>query len=52
MSLALLVGLLAEYLLLLWWAGYLSTAVILAFIAREGIESYRELEAEGRTRIG
>jgi divalent metal cation (Fe/Co/Zn/Cd) transporter len=46
MSLALLGGLLAEYFLGLWWADYLATAVILAFVAREGIESYREMNVE------
>jgi len=43
MSLALLLGLLAEYLFGLWWADYLATAVILLFVAREGTESYREI---------
>ena len=43
MSLALISGLLAEYLFGLWWADYLATAVILTFIAREGFESYREI---------
>ncbi|MGA2199678.1 MAG: cation transporter [Nitrososphaerales archaeon] len=43
MSVALLGGLLAEYLFGLWWADYLATAVILAFVAREAVESYREL---------
>jgi divalent metal cation (Fe/Co/Zn/Cd) transporter len=43
MSVALLSGLLAEYFLGLWWADYLATAVILAFVAREGIASYREI---------
>jgi divalent metal cation (Fe/Co/Zn/Cd) transporter len=42
MSLALLSGLLAEYLFGLWWASYLATAVILTFVAREGVESYRK----------
>ena len=46
MALALLGGLLAEYLLRLWWADYLATAVILAFVAREAIESYHELHEE------
>lgn len=46
MSLALLAGLLSEYLLGLWWADYVATAVILAFIAREGLESLRELGEE------
>ena len=49
MSTALLVGLLAEYFLGLWWADYLATGVILVFIAREGAESYRELQVEGPT---
>lgn len=43
MSIALLGGLLAEYLLGLWWVDYLATAVILAFVAREAVESYHEL---------
>jgi len=47
MSVALLSGLLAEYFLGLWWADYLATAVILAFVGREGLESYREV-GEGR----
>lgn len=46
MSLALLAGLLAEYFLGLWWADYLATAVILGFVAKEGLESYRELQHE------
>lgn len=46
MALALLGGLLAEYFLGLWWADYLATAVILAFVAREAIESYHELREE------
>ena len=45
MSLALLTGLLAEYLVGLWWADYLATAAILAFVLREGAESYREIES-------
>jgi divalent metal cation (Fe/Co/Zn/Cd) transporter len=47
MSLALLSGLLAEYFFGLWWADYLATAVILAFVAREGVESYREIGKDG-----
>ena len=43
MAIALLGGLLAEYFLGLWWADYLATAVILAFVAREAVESYHEL---------
>lgn len=46
MSIALLGGLLVEYFLGLWWADYLATAVILVFIAREALESYRELHEE------
>lgn len=46
MSVALLVGLLAEYLFGLWWADYLATGVILAFVAREGIESYHAMNQE------
>ena len=43
MAAVLLGGLLAEYFLGLWWVDYLATGVILAFVAREAIESYREL---------
>jgi divalent metal cation (Fe/Co/Zn/Cd) transporter len=43
MSVALLGGLLAEYLFGFWWADYLASAIILVFVAREAIESYREL---------
>jgi divalent metal cation (Fe/Co/Zn/Cd) transporter len=46
MALALLGGLLAEYFLRLWWADYLATTVILAFVAREALESYHELHEE------
>jgi len=46
MALALLGGLLAEYFIGLWWADYLATTVILAFVAREAIESYHELHEE------
>ena len=46
MAVALLGGLLAEYFLGLWWADYLSTGVILAFVAREAVESYHELREE------
>jgi divalent metal cation (Fe/Co/Zn/Cd) transporter len=47
MSIALLSGLLAEYFFGLWWADYLATAVILAFVAKEGVESYREIHEHG-----
>jgi divalent metal cation (Fe/Co/Zn/Cd) transporter len=43
MSIALLSGLLSEYFFGFWWADYLATAVILAFVAKEGAESYREI---------
>jgi len=43
MSVALLGGLLAEYLAGLWWVDYLATGVILGFVAKEAIESYHEL---------
>ena len=46
MAIALLGGLLAEYFLGLWWADYLATGVILAFVAREAVESYHELREE------
>jgi divalent metal cation (Fe/Co/Zn/Cd) transporter len=42
MSLALLGGLLAEYLLGWWWADYLAAAIILLFVAKEATESYRQ----------
>jgi len=43
MALALLGGLLAEYFFQLWWADYLATGVILAFVAKEAVESRHEL---------
>ena len=46
MSIALLGGLLAEYFLGFWWVDYVATAVILAFVAREALESYREPNEE------
>src|SRR6266851_5201646 len=46
MAIALLGGLLAEYFLGLWWADYLATGVILAFVASEAVESYHELREE------
>ncbi len=46
MATALLGGLLAEYFLGIWWADYLATGIILAFVAREAVESYHELHAE------
>ena len=47
MAVVLLGGLLAEYLFGLWWADYLATGLILAFVAKEAVESYRELHEEG-----
>jgi len=47
MATALLGGLLAEYFLGLWWADYLATGIILAFVAREAVESYHDLREEG-----
>ena len=50
MSLALLGGLLAEYLFALWWADYLATAIILVFVVKEGLESYRKVgEGSGKS---
>ncbi len=46
MATALLGGLLAEYSLVLWCADYLATGIILAFVAREAVESYHELHAQ------
>jgi divalent metal cation (Fe/Co/Zn/Cd) transporter len=46
MATALLAGLLAEYFLGFWWADYLATGIILAFVAREAVESYHELHDE------
>ncbi len=46
MSLTLLAGLLLEYFARLWWADYLATIVILAFVAREAVESRREVSGE------
>ena len=46
MAIALLGGLLAEYFLGLWWVDYLATGVILAFVAREAVESHHELHEE------
>jgi len=46
MAAVLLGGLLAEYLFGLWWVDYLATGVILVFVAREAMESYRELRGD------
>lgn len=42
MSLALLGGLLANYLLGIGWMDYVATGVILAFVAKESVEAFRE----------
>jgi divalent metal cation (Fe/Co/Zn/Cd) transporter len=47
MAVVLLGGLLAEYFFALWWVDYLATGVILAFVAKEAVESYHELHEEG-----
>lgn len=44
MSVALLGGLALEFFLGLWWVDYVVTGAILAFVAREAAESYRELK--------
>jgi len=50
MSVALVGGLLAEFLFGLWWADYVATAAILVFVGKEAVESFRELRAvEGRS---
>lgn len=46
MSIALLAGLLTEYLLGLWWVDYLATSVILIFVAREAFGAYNEMKEE------
>jgi len=46
MSISLLGGLLVEYFLGLWWVDYLATGIILAFVAREAVESYHELHEQ------
>ena len=43
MAIALLGGLLAEFFFGVWWIDYLATAIILAFVGKEAIESLREL---------
>ena len=45
-SLTLLGGLLAEFLFGFWWADYLATGVILAFVAREALESYHRVKTD------
>ena len=53
MSVALLSGLVVEYMFGLWWADYAATAVILSFVAKEGIESYRQIaRVDAPTAVG
>ncbi len=52
MSLTLLAGLLAEYFIGLWWADYLATALIVSFVAKEAVESFREVGGENVTSHG
>jgi len=46
MSVALLVGLVANFLWKLWWVDYVATVVILFFLSREAWESFRHFRAE------
>jgi divalent metal cation (Fe/Co/Zn/Cd) transporter len=45
MSLALLAGLVVNYLLRVFWIDYVVTAVILVFVAREASEAINEVRA-------
>ena len=47
MAMALLAGLLPVFLFGLWWFDYVATAVILVFVMKEAVESYRELRESG-----
>ena len=46
MAVALLGALLAEFILKIAWVDYLATGAILAFVAKEAVESYHELHEE------
>jgi divalent metal cation (Fe/Co/Zn/Cd) transporter len=46
MSIALLLGLVINYLLKLFWADYVASLIILIFVAREAMESIREVKAK------
>lgn len=48
MSAALLAGLVANFLWRLWWVDYVATVVILFFLSREAMESYRHFRTERR----
>jgi divalent metal cation (Fe/Co/Zn/Cd) transporter len=45
MSLALLVGLLANYLWKIWWVDYVAAGVILVFVLREALEALEEIRS-------
>jgi len=45
-SLTLLGGLLAEFLFGFWWADYLATGAILAFVTGEALESYHKVQVD------
>lgn len=47
MSIALLGGLLAEFLFGFWWADYVAAAIIVAFIGKEALESFHEIRLAG-----
>ena len=49
MSIALLGGLLAEFLFGLWWVDYIATGIILAFVAKEALESHQERHSVQRS---
>ena len=49
MSLALLIGLVVNYLFRVFWVDYLVTFVILIFVAREASEAIREVRMTGQT---
>ena len=46
MSVALLVGLVANFLWRLWWVDYVATVIILFFLSREAMESFKHLRTE------
>jgi divalent metal cation (Fe/Co/Zn/Cd) transporter len=46
MAIVLLGALLVEFFLGLWWVDYLATGVILAFVAKEAVESYGQLREQ------
>ena len=50
MSIAALVGLVAEY-LGFWWVDYFAAGVILAFVMKEAVESYHEVKEEGEQAV-